>query len=86
MSTMVTELVVRGASRREVRATPTHNVSLRYGMEVEDSFMQLVSREHIAIASDVRNHKPCIIGTRIAVEDVAMNAFKARIFLARDCW
>ncbi|MEH2455376.1 DUF433 domain-containing protein [Nostoc sp.] len=34
--------------------------------------MQLVSREHIAIASDVRSGKPRIVGTRIAVEDVAM--------------
>ncbi|NEQ20038.1 MAG: DUF433 domain-containing protein [Microcoleus sp. SIO2G3] len=34
--------------------------------------MQLVSREHIEIASDVRSGKPRIVGTRIAVEDVAV--------------
>ncbi|BAY13398.1 DUF433 domain-containing protein [Calothrix sp. NIES-2098] len=38
--------------------------------------MQLVSREHIAIASDVRSGKPCIVGTRIAVEDVAIMHLK----------
>jgi uncharacterized protein (DUF433 family) len=34
--------------------------------------MQFVSREHIDIASDVRSGKPRIVGTRIAVEDVAV--------------
>lgn len=38
--------------------------------------MQLVSREHIEIASNVRSDKPCIIGTRIAVEDVALMNLK----------
>ena len=38
--------------------------------------MQLVSREHIAITSDVRSAKPCIAGTRIAVEDVAVMHLK----------
>ncbi|NJN59868.1 MAG: DUF433 domain-containing protein [Leptolyngbyaceae cyanobacterium SL_5_9] len=38
--------------------------------------MQLVSREHIKIAPDVRSGKPCIIGTRIAVEDVALMNLK----------
>lgn len=33
--------------------------------------MQLVSREHIEIASNMRSGKPRIVGTRIAVEDVA---------------
>jgi uncharacterized protein (DUF433 family) len=39
---------------------------------VEDKFMQLVSREYIEIAADVRSGKPRIAGTRIAVEDVAV--------------
>ncbi|WP_026731095.1 DUF433 domain-containing protein [Fischerella sp. PCC 9605] len=38
--------------------------------------MQLVSREHIEIASDVRSGKPRIVGTRIAVEDVAVMHLK----------
>jgi uncharacterized protein (DUF433 family) len=38
--------------------------------------MQLVSREHIAIASDVQSGKPRIVGTRIAVEDVAVMHLK----------
>lgn len=38
--------------------------------------MQLVSREHIEIASNVRSGKPCIIGTRIAVEDIALMNLK----------
>lgn len=45
-------------------------------MEVEDSLMQLVSREHIEISSDVRSGKPRIADTRIAVEDVAMMDLK----------
>ncbi|WP_334700215.1 DUF433 domain-containing protein [Nostoc sp.] len=38
--------------------------------------MQLVSREHIEISSDVRSGKPCIVNTRIAVEDVAVMYLK----------
>ncbi len=38
--------------------------------------MQAVSREHIEISSDVRAGKPCITGTRIAVEDVAVMHLK----------
>lgn len=38
--------------------------------------MQLVTREYIAIASDVRSGKPRIVGTRIAVEDVAVMNLK----------
>ncbi|MHC5827231.1 MAG: DUF433 domain-containing protein, partial [Nostoc sp.] len=34
------------------------------------------SREHIEIFSNVRSGKPCIIGTRIAVEDVAVMHLK----------
>ncbi|MBE9239259.1 DUF433 domain-containing protein [Anabaena aphanizomenioides LEGE 00250] len=34
--------------------------------------MQLVSQEYIEIAADVRSGKPRIVGTRIAVEDVAV--------------
>lgn len=38
--------------------------------------MQLVTREHIVIAADIRSGKPCITGTRIAVEDVAVMHLK----------
>jgi uncharacterized protein (DUF433 family) len=38
--------------------------------------MQLVSREHIEISSDVRSGKPRIASTRIAVEDVAVMHLK----------
>lgn len=38
--------------------------------------MQLVSQEYIEIADDVRSGKPRIVGTRIAVEDVAMMHLK----------
>ncbi|MDZ7962251.1 MAG: DUF433 domain-containing protein [Aulosira sp. DedQUE10] len=38
--------------------------------------MQLVSQEHIEISSDVRSGKPRIVGTRIAVEDVAVMHLK----------
>jgi uncharacterized protein (DUF433 family) len=38
--------------------------------------MQLVSREHIEISSEVRSGKPRIAGTRIAVEDVAVMHLK----------
>ncbi|MEH2178594.1 DUF433 domain-containing protein [Nostoc sp.] len=43
---------------------------------MEDSLMQLVSREHIEISSDMRSGKPRIADTRIAVEDVAMMHLK----------
>ena len=33
--------------------------------------VQLVSKEHIEISPEVRGGKPCIAGTRIAVEDSA---------------
>ena len=33
--------------------------------------VQLISKEHIAISPDRRGGKPCIAGTRIAVEDIA---------------
>lgn len=39
---------------------------------MEDSLIQLVSREHIEISSNVRSGKPSIVNTRIAVEDVAV--------------
>lgn len=52
------------------------SVLLKYGIDVEDSLMQLVSREHIEISSDVRSGKPCIVNTRIAVEDVAVMHLK----------
>ncbi|WP_375512820.1 DUF433 domain-containing protein [uncultured Nostoc sp.] len=54
----------------------SHYVSLKYGMKVEDSLMQLVSREHIEISSDVQSGKPRIADTRIAVEEVAMMHLK----------
>ncbi len=38
--------------------------------------MQLVSREHIEISSDVQSGKPRIADTRIAVEEVAMMHLK----------
>ncbi|MDZ8089879.1 MAG: DUF433 domain-containing protein [Nostoc sp. DedQUE12b] len=43
---------------------------------MEDSLIQLVSREHIEISSDVRSGKPRITDTRIAVEDIAMMHLK----------
>lgn len=43
--------------------------------------MQLVSREHIAIASDVWSGKPHFAGTRIAVENVAVIHLKLGYFL-----
>ena len=43
--------------------------------------MQLASRQHIDISSDMRSGKPCITGTRIAVEDVAMMHLKLRYSL-----
>lgn len=43
---------------------------------MEDSLIQLVSREHIEISSDVRSGKPSIVNTRIAVEDVAVMHLK----------
>jgi uncharacterized protein (DUF433 family) len=33
--------------------------------------VKLISKEHIEISPDVRSGKPCIAGTRIAVEDIA---------------
>ncbi|WP_373530391.1 DUF433 domain-containing protein [Nostoc sp.] len=38
--------------------------------------MELVSQEHIEISSDVRSGKPRIVGTRTAVEDVAVMHLK----------
>ncbi len=38
--------------------------------------MQLVSREYIEIADEVRNGKPRIAGTRIAIEDIAVMHLK----------
>jgi hypothetical protein len=53
-------------------------IVLNNGTEMEDFSMQLVSREHIEIASDVRSGKPRIVGTRIAVEDMAVMHLKLR--------
>jgi uncharacterized protein (DUF433 family) len=33
--------------------------------------VKLISKEHIEISPDVRGGKSCIVGTRIAVEDIA---------------
>jgi uncharacterized protein (DUF433 family) len=33
--------------------------------------VKLISKEHVEISPDVRGGKPCILGTRIAVEDIA---------------
>lgn len=33
--------------------------------------VQLVSKEHIEISPELRGGKPCIVGTRIAVADIA---------------
>ena len=38
--------------------------------------MQAVSTEHIEISSNIRGGKPRIVGTRIAVEDVAVMHLK----------
>lgn len=38
----------------------------------------LISKEHIEISPNVRGGKPCITGTRIAVEDVATMHLKMR--------
>lgn len=48
--------------------------------------MQLVSREHIEISSDVRSGKPCIVNTRIAVENVAVMYLKLGYSLLEISW
>jgi uncharacterized protein (DUF433 family) len=35
-------------------------------------FMLVISVEHITVSPDLRGGKPCLVGTRIAVEDVAL--------------
>lgn len=38
--------------------------------------LQAISVEHIQVSTDIRGGKPCIEGTRIAVEDVAVMHLK----------
>jgi uncharacterized protein (DUF433 family) len=38
--------------------------------------LQAISVEHIQVSPDIRGGKPCIAGTRIAVEDVAVMHLK----------
>ncbi|MEE3718400.1 DUF433 domain-containing protein [Tumidithrix elongata RA019] len=44
--------------------------------------MLVTSKEYIEVIADVRGGKPCISGTRIAVEDVALMHLKMNYSLA----